>query len=120
MAMLGDLLAAARSSAGRFLAWLEASEPELATQMSAAAIELGISPGAYARMAVADFSRFASEEDWATLTSSLRDSEDPGTVCLLAMVHWRLTACDCGGHSHSGHEHKEGGASHERSRTAQA
>ena len=120
MPMLGDLLAAARSSAAHFLAWLERSEPALAAQMSAAAIQMGMSPSAYARMAVADFSRLASEEDWATLTSSMRDSEEPGTVCLLAMVHWRLTASTCGAHSCSEHEHQHEGASDERFRTAQA
>ena len=120
MPMLGDLLAAARNSAGRFLAWLEGSEPVLAARMSGAAVQLGISPGAYAHMAVADFSRFASEEDWATLTSSLRDSEDPGTLCLLAMVHWRLTVSGCGAHSHAKQDHDDGGAADGRFPTAQA
>ena len=105
MATLGDLLAAARSSSGGFQAWLEASEPELAAQVAEAAAGTGLSPTGYVRAAVADFSRFASEEDWATLTSSLRDSDDPGTTCLLAMVDWRLTAAGCGAHSHAHHQH---------------
>lgn len=119
MPMLGDILAAARNSAGSFQAWLEASEPVLAGEVAGAAAEQGVSPSAYARIAVADFSRFASEEDWATLTSSMRDSDDPGTICLLAMVHWRLTVSGCGAHSHSSHKH-HGGASDERSPSAQA
>ena len=119
MPMLGDMLAAARSSAAGFQAWLQASEPHLASEMANAAAQLGVTPGGYARIAVADFSRFASEEDWATLTSSLRDSDDPGTTCLLAMVHWRLTVSGCGAHSHSTHTH-DGGASDERHRAAQA
>ena len=120
MPMLGDMLAAARHSAGSFQAWLQASDPGLAGQMAAAAAQLDVSPSGYARIAVADFSRFASEEDWATLTSSLRDSDDPGTVCLLAMVHWRLTVSGCGAHSHSAHEPNDGGAPDERFRTAHA
>ena len=48
---------------------------------------------------MADFNRFAPEEDWATLTSSLRDTDDPGTTCLLAMVHWRLTVRGCSEHA---------------------
>lgn len=119
MPMLGDMLAAVRNSAGGFQAWLQASDPELAGKIAEAAAQTGVSPSGYARMAVADFSRFASEEDWATLTSSMRDSGDPGTICLLAMVHWRLTVAGCGAHSHAGHEHKQGGAADERVRRAQ-
>jgi len=103
MAMLGDLLAAAKASAGAFEGWLKACEPVLAEQVAEAAEEQQLSIPGYVRAAIADFSRFASEEDWATLTSSLRDSDDPGTVCLVAMVHWRLTANGCEGHSHQHH-----------------
>ncbi len=105
MPMLGQMLAAARDASGGFMGWLRASEPKLAGQVEAAAAATGMSPTGYVRAAVADFSRFASEEDWATLTSSLRDSDDPGTVCLLAMVHWRLTAKACGAHAHH-HSHE--------------
>jgi hypothetical protein len=101
MPMLGDLLAAARNSAGGFQPWLQASNPDLAAAVSAAAANDGLSPAAFVRAAVADFSRLAAEEDWATLVSSLRDSDDPGTICLLAMVHWRLTVSGCGAHSHA-------------------
>src|SRR3546814_14397511 len=92
--MLGDMLAAARNSAGRFQAWLEGSDPALAAQVAEHAAREGLSPAAYVRAAVANFASLASEEDWATLTSSMRDSGDPGTVCLMAMVHWRLSAPD--------------------------
>ena len=101
MPMLGDLLASARASAGRLQALLEASDPDLAGAVAVAAQREGLSPTGFIRVAIADFTRFAAEEDWATLTSSLRDSEDPGTVCLVAMVHWRLTARGCGEHSFS-------------------
>jgi hypothetical protein len=119
MAMLGDLLAAARRSAGVFQPWLEASDPKLAADVSAAAAREGLTPAAFARVAVADFSRLASEEDWATLVSSMRDSDDPGSVCLLAMVHWRLTARGCGDHSFAGSTY-EGGAIDERLATRSA
>ena len=56
-------------------------------------------PTGFVRAAMSDFNRFAAEEDWATLTSSLRDTDDPGTTCLLAMVHWRLTVRGCGEHA---------------------
>ena len=103
MPMLGDMLAAARDSAGGFHAWLEASDAALAAAVANAGARTGMTPTGFVRVAVADFARFASEEDWATLTSSLRDSDDPGTVCLLAMVHWRLTVSGCG--EHSLHDH---------------
>ena len=99
--MLGDLLAAARTSSGNFQDWLERSNPALAADVKSAAEERGMTPTGYVRAAMADFNRFAAEEDWATLTSSLRNSDDPGTVCLLAMVHWRLTARGCKEHSTS-------------------
>lgn len=99
MAMLGDLLASARREAGDFHRWVTTADPQLAGRMAEAAEAEGLSPAGYARGAVADFARFAAEEDWATLTSSLRDSPDPGTVCLLAMVHWRLSARTCRSHS---------------------
>ena len=119
MPMLGDLLAAARASAGNFQSWLEASDRELAAAVSAAAAREGLAPAGFVRSAVADFSRFAAEEDWATLTSSLRDSDDPGTICLLAMVHWRLTVRGCGDHSFR-HTHHHGGAADERPATRPA
>ena len=99
MPMLGDMLAAARKMSGSFQTWLERSDPQLATQVKRAAEVQGLTPTSYVRTAVADFNRFAAEEDWATLTSSLRDTDDPGTTCLLAMVHWRLTVRGCSNHS---------------------
>ncbi|MBA2919958.1 hypothetical protein GON01_07820 [Sphingomonas sp. MAH-20] len=99
MPMLGDLLAAARESSGRFEAWLTHADPGLAGNLREAARGEGLSPTGFVRAAVADFSRLASEEDWATLISGIRDSADPGTTCLLAMVDWRLTAPRCGDHA---------------------
>lgn len=88
--LLGDILAAARGSASRFQGWLETWEPELAREVSKAAAEAGLEPAEYVRMAVSDFDRLAPEEDWQTLTSHLRNSEDPAMVCLRAMVDWRI------------------------------
>jgi hypothetical protein len=116
--MLGDILAAARGSALRFHAWLEASDPDIAAAVKQAAEASSSTVTSWVRGAVADFSRFASEEDWATLVSGLRDSADPGTDCLVAMVHWRLTASTCG--DHAAHPGREGGASDERTLESQA
>lgn len=110
MPMLGDILTAARDSSAGFQDWLAAANPELAGEVREAAEEAGLSPTGYVRMAIADFSRFAPEEDWATLTSNLRDSGDPGSTCLLAMVHWRLTAMECKEHCAA---HRQGGNAHD-------
>jgi hypothetical protein len=52
----------------------------------------GMAPERFARMAVLDFERRASPEDWATLMSMLRAAADPAAACLDAMVRWRLAA----------------------------
>lgn len=114
MTTLGDLLSAARDSSKEFQAWLELSDPPFARRVAEAALRAGSSPTGFVRTAIADFSRLASEEDWATLTSSIRDSDDPGTVCLVAMVDWRLTVRGCDAHSHSP-QHADGAPPDERS-----
>jgi hypothetical protein len=90
MVMLGDILAAARRSAPEFERWLAAADPALADRLGTAAAAVGETPAGYVRIAVAEFGRFASEEDWAALASRLRDSAAPGTACLVAMSEWRL------------------------------
>ena len=100
MAMLGDMLAAARHSSSGFQAWLQRSDATLANRIEEVAAKSGLTPTQFIRCAIADFDRFAAEEDWATLTSSLRDTDDPGTICLLALAHWRLTVQGCDSHSH--------------------
>ena len=92
MPMLGDILSAARDASGAFTRWLEEVEPARSREVAAAARQEDMTPTDFVRSAVADFSRFASEEEWATLISKIRDSEDPGTACLIVMVRWRLAA----------------------------
>lgn len=103
MPMLGDLLGAARAGAGNFQAWLRVSDPVLAEAVDSAAKASQVTPTSFVRGAIADFSRFASEEDWATLSSNLKRTDDPGTACLLAMVDWRLTVKACQQHAHEPH-----------------
>ena len=99
MPILGDILTAARNSSSDFEDWLARCDPELGEKVRTAAQAQGLSVTGYVRAAISDFNRLAPEEDWASLTSSLRDSDDPGTTCLLAMVHWRLTVRGCAEHS---------------------
>lgn len=113
MPMLGDLLAAARDGAGNFQQWMKVANPELAGAVEAAASAEAVTPTSYVRTAISDFARFASEEDWATLTSTLKRTEDPGTACLVAMVDWRLNAKACREHTHQ--HHSQEGAADDRS-----
>lgn len=92
MATLGEILSAARRSGGDFERWLAGRQPALAKELIEAARQEQETPASFARAAVADFSRFASEEDWVHLTSRLRDSDDPGMACLSTIVEWRLAA----------------------------
>lgn len=98
MPMLGDLLAAARDNAGEFDAWLNAADPQMALRVREAAAANAVTPTVFVRISVADFSRFAGEEDWNTLISGMRESNDPGMSCLYAMVDWRLAARTCSDH----------------------
>lgn len=85
--MLGDLLAEARSASAML-------EPALRDELA----RLNHDPERFARTAVADFERFASAEDWTTLLSLLRRSDDPALACVEAMVRWRLSVPRCGSH----------------------
>ncbi len=118
MAMLGDLLAAARAGSGEFGPWLKAFDPKLAAAVETAAAAEGLSTTSFVRGAISEFGRFASEDDWASLTSAIKEAEDPGTACLTAMVHWRLTIDACPTHSHQ--YMSEGGKADERSHPGQA
>jgi len=104
MMTVGDILADARRSAGKLECWFDRIDPELGQRAAGAAADSGQGIAGYARMAAADFARLASEEDWATLMSALRDSPDPGSTCLAAMIRWRLSAPVCQPHAtpHSG------------------
>lgn len=108
MPTLGDILGAARSSAGSFQAMIAETDPDLAARLADAAARESMTATSFVRAAVSEFSRFASEEDWATLVSSVRDANDPGAVCLAAMVHWRLTARGCAEHSFRHANHHKG------------
>jgi hypothetical protein len=91
---MGDIMAAARRSAAGVEGWLRKTDRGLATRLAGAAAAEGESVAAFVRIAVADFSRHASEDDWATLLSRLRDDPEPGTTCLVTMLRWRLDAAE--------------------------
>jgi len=90
MPMLGDVLATARRSAQGVERWLLADHPALHARLDEVAMRDGMSVVSFARVAVADYERWADEEAWATVTSRMRNSDNPGAACLLAMLEWRL------------------------------
>jgi hypothetical protein len=96
--MLGDYLALAKNAGADIQGWLAAAGPVQARALEKLAATEKISPARAARIAVADFSRFASEEDWATLISHVRNAADPALACLGAIVDWRLSQKPCSKH----------------------
>ena len=94
-ATLGDMLGWARRSAAGFQKWAEAADPKLIDDVKEATADSGECFTGFVRVAIADFSRFADAEAWAQLSRMVRDSDDPGLACLVAMVRWRLAAPHC-------------------------
>ncbi len=97
--MLGDYLALAKNAGADIQGWLAGVGPLQAKALDKLATNENIPPARAARMAVADFSRFASEEDWATLISHVRVAADPALACLGAIIDWRLSHKPCDAHS---------------------
>lgn len=89
MTTVGDLIASTRRC-DTFQRWLVYVAPALALEVEAAAKACAESPATYARIAVAEFSRYADSEDWTTLQSKLQHEADPALACLGAMLRWRL------------------------------
>lgn len=103
--MLGDYLALAKNAGADIQGWLTQVGPLQAKALEKLAADERISPARAARMAVADFSRFAGEEDWATLISHVRVAADPALACLGAIVDWRLAQKPCEAHQPSKRHH---------------
>lgn len=96
--MLGDYLALAKNAGADIQGWLAGAGPVQARALEKLAASENISPARAARIAVADFSRYASDEDWATLISHVRNAADPALACLGAIVDWRLSQKPCSKH----------------------
>lgn len=104
--MLGDYLALAKNAGADIQGWLTQVGPLQAQALEQLAEAEKISPARAARMAVADFSRFADEEDWATLISHVRVAADPALACLGAIIDWRLSQKPCEAHDVSKRRHQ--------------
>lgn len=88
--VLGDLLAFSRSSSRDIEAWLANADRGLSSRIGDQATVRGESVAQFVRIAVADFMAEASEEDWASLMSAVRDAVDPGAACLAKMTAFRI------------------------------
>ncbi|MHA6334048.1 hypothetical protein ACXYL9_10235 [Qipengyuania sp. CAU 1752] len=93
--MLGDLLAAARDSAAVLERWLGARDDDILDQCLASAQEEGQSLNRWLAGSVAWFERYASSDDWASLTSRMMGSDAPGQDCLMAIIEQRLAHRTC-------------------------
>lgn len=89
-AALGDLLSFSHSSSADLEAWLANADVTLAGRIRDQSVLRGESTAQFVRIAVADFTAEASEEDWASLMSAVRDAADPGAACLARMTAFRL------------------------------
>lgn len=105
MAMLGDILAQARQGTAGLRDWLQDADPPLMAQIETEAARLGASPAGFVRAAIADFGRLATEEDWTTLMSGLRNTWDPGRAFVTGMVKWRLAGLTGPAERHEGAIH---------------
>ncbi|WP_395648002.1 hypothetical protein [Terricaulis sp.] len=87
---MGDLLAFGRQSSATLGAWLERQDAEFIGQLRREAGLRGESIAEFLRVATADFLAEADAEDWASLVSALRETDDPGAVCVARVTAFRL------------------------------
>lgn len=91
--MVGDILATAARDAVGFATWIEGEDAAMAAKCRAAAN--GQPLDRWVRGAVTWFELHASADDWATLTTRIRESDAPGKALLAMMVERRLHSCEC-------------------------
>ena len=94
MTTLGDIIGIARRAAPAYEAWLRAADPALAQEVASTARRWDTTPSGLTRIAIANFSRYATEEDWAALARIVRDEPDAGTACLGALLTWQFAALE--------------------------
>ncbi len=86
---LGERLAGA--SAAGLEAWLDASDPDLAERVRAAAAAAGIDVDTFVQRAVKDFVNTAGDESWTHLISAAQGAEDPAIAAIASLLRTRLT-----------------------------
>jgi len=86
---LGERLAGA--SAAGLEAWLDASDPDLAERVRAAAAAAGVAVDTFVQRAVQDFVNTAGDESWTHLISAAQGAEDPAIAAIASLLRTRLT-----------------------------
>jgi len=89
-ATLGEFLAFNRRDSNELRNWLRVQEPSLLERLAKAADTRGETIAQFLRIASADFMAEADEETWTSLISALRDSADPGAVCVARVMDFRV------------------------------
>ena len=87
---LGELLAQG-GSADELEAWLDATDPELADRVRAAALADNLDVTAFVRRAVAHFVDNAGDESWTHLISAAQGAKDPAIAAMASLLRTKLT-----------------------------
>lgn len=87
---LGELLAQG-GSADELEAWLDATDPELAGRVRAAALADNLDVTAFVRRAVAHFVDNAGDESWTHLISAAQGAKDPAIAAMASLLRAKLT-----------------------------
>lgn len=87
---LGELLSQG-GSADELEAWLDATDPELADRVRAAALADKLDVTGFVRRAVAHFVDNAGDESWTHLISAAQGAKDPAIAAMASLLRAKLT-----------------------------
>lgn len=87
---LGELLSQG-GAADELEAWLDATDPELAGRVRAAALADSLDVTTFVRRAVAHFVDNAGDESWTHLISAAQGAKDPAIAAMASLLRTKLT-----------------------------
>ncbi|MDO8802332.1 peptidylprolyl isomerase [Phenylobacterium sp.] len=87
---LGELLSQG-GAADELEAWLDATDPELAARVRAAALADNLDVPVFVRRAVAHFVDNAGDESWTHLISAAQGAKDPAIAAMASLLRAKLT-----------------------------
>ena len=87
---LGELLSQG-GAADELGAWLDATDPELADRVRAAALADNLDVPVFVRRAVAHFVDNAGDESWTHLISAAQGAKDPAIAAMASLLRTKLT-----------------------------
>lgn len=89
--LLGDLLARFDDEAVAAESLMSLGDLALTARVRDAAAREGLTAGEFASVAVQQFSRAATDEEWVTTIGLIGRSQEPGLVLLRRALTWMLT-----------------------------